>query len=238
MHFHESVLLFLLSVSISEATLFSRSASLVSTTANRAHHAAIRRSAGLARDIRTALGFLIEQRAISSPVNRAVYCVANQAVLPVPTVANSSGNHTGHSSGGISATRSGSVTSTSTSTTPSASSAWTLTQTYQGNTFFNGWSFWNTADPTHGIVNYVDQATAVCSFIFARFIHSFILVFKQQSNNLIGINSAGNALMKVETTPTVASNRMSIRIETTQTWNGGLFIMDSVHMPTGCGTWP
>lgn len=219
MRFHESVLLFLLSVSISEATLFSRSASLVSTTANRAHHAAIRRSAGLARDIRAALGFFIEQRAVSSPVNRAVYCVANQAVLPLPAVSNSGGNHTGHSSGGISATRSGSVTSTSTSTTPSASSAWTLTQTYQGNTFFNGWSFWNTADPTHGIVNYVDQATA-------------------QSNNLISINSAGNALMQVETTPTVASNRMSIRIQTTQTWNGGLFIMDSVHMPTGCGTWP
>jgi hypothetical protein len=44
--------------------------------------------------------------------------------------------------------------------------------------------------------------------------------------------------MKVETTPTVPGNRMSIRIQTQQSWNGGLFIMDSVHMPTGCGTWP
>ena len=44
--------------------------------------------------------------------------------------------------------------------------------------------------------------------------------------------------MRVETTPTVTSTRQSIRITTLSQWNGGLFIMDAVHMPTGCGTWP
>ena len=44
--------------------------------------------------------------------------------------------------------------------------------------------------------------------------------------------------MRVETTPNVASTRQSIRITTLSHWNGGLFIMDAVHMPTGCGTWP
>jgi hypothetical protein len=39
--------------------------------------------------------------------------------------------------------------------------------------------------------------------------------------------------MAVETTPQVASTRQSIRITTQSQYNGGLFIMDSVHMPTG-----
>lgn len=62
--------------------------------------------------------------------------------------------------------------------------------------------------------------------------------YVQQANNLIGFSSAGNALMKVDTTQTVTDNRNSVRIGTDLTWTGGLFIMDSVHMPTGCGTWP
>lgn len=44
--------------------------------------------------------------------------------------------------------------------------------------------------------------------------------------------------MSVETTPTVASVRKSVRITSQFTYTGGLVIMDSVHMPTGCGTWP
>ncbi|KAK0463535.1 concanavalin A-like lectin/glucanase domain-containing protein [Desarmillaria tabescens] len=37
---------------------------------------------------------------------------------------------------------------------------------------------------------------------------------------------------------TVSGNRQSIRITTESTYNGVLVILDSVHMPTGCGTWP
>jgi hypothetical protein len=44
--------------------------------------------------------------------------------------------------------------------------------------------------------------------------------------------------MRVDTTPQVSGNRASVRIQTQYTFNGGLVIMDSVHMPTGCGTWP
>lgn len=61
---------------------------------------------------------------------------------------------------------------------------------------------------------------------------------RQQSANLTSINGAGHAIMSVETTPTVASVRQSVRITTQFTYTGGLVIMDSVHMPTGCGTWP
>jgi hypothetical protein len=55
---------------------------------------------------------------------------------------------------------------------------------------------------------------------------------------LSSINSAGNAIMRVDTTPQVTGNRNSVRIQTQFTFTGGLVIMDSVHMPTGCGTWP
>ncbi|KAG6381371.1 concanavalin A-like lectin/glucanase domain-containing protein [Boletus reticuloceps] len=48
----------------------------------------------------------------------------------------------------------------------------------------------------------------------------------------------GNAVMRVETTPTVQNNRMSVRITTDLSFTEGLVILDAVHMPTGCGTWP
>src|SRR5262245_17855364 len=62
--------------------------------------------------------------------------------------------------------------------------------------------------------------------------------FSQRQNGLVEVNDQGNAVMRVETTPQVANNRQSIRITTQSQINGGLVIMDAVHMPTGCGTWP
>lgn len=44
--------------------------------------------------------------------------------------------------------------------------------------------------------------------------------------------------MKVDATAVVTNTRNSVRITTNSQYNGGLFIMDSVHMPTGCGIWP
>lgn len=89
-----------------------------------------------------------------------------------------------------------------------------------GSNFFDGWTFFTEADPTHGTVTFVDQATA-------------------QSAGLAAVNSQGHAIMAIETTPTVASSRQAVRITTNSNYNdGALVIMDSVHMPTGCGTWP
>ncbi|KAJ2933607.1 hypothetical protein H1R20_g3506, partial [Candolleomyces eurysporus] len=89
----------------------------------------------------------------------------------------------------------------------------------QGETFFQGWDFFTSPDPTHGLVDYIDEASG-------------------RRDGILEINSAGNAIMRVETTPTVPGNRKSIRITTQATFNGGLVIMDAVHMPHGCGTWP
>ena len=35
-----------------------------------------------------------------------------------------------------------------------------LTTTYSGSSFFDGWDFISSDDPTHGVVDYKDQATA------------------------------------------------------------------------------
>ncbi|KAG1819405.1 concanavalin A-like lectin/glucanase domain-containing protein [Suillus variegatus] len=110
----------------------------------------------------------------------------------------------------------GNATSTGTaapSSTSVASSSWKAINNYSGQTFFTA------ADLTSGNVQYVDQSTA-------------------QSAGLIEINSNGNAVMRVETTPQVQTNRQSVRITTQATFDGGLVVMDAVHMPTGCATWP
>jgi hypothetical protein len=90
-----------------------------------------------------------------------------------------------------------------------------------------------------GIVQFVDQNTGVSSSL----IHCIALLYSrytaQRSSGILDVNSNGNAIMRVETTPTVPANRQSIRITTSTSYNNGaLFIMDAVHMPTGCGTWP
>jgi hypothetical protein len=102
---------------------------------------------------------------------------------------------------------------------PTANSPWKLKVTNQGSTFFDGWDFWAFSDPTHGTVDYQDQNGA-------------------WNNKLVEINSAGNAILRVETTPTVPGNRKAIRLHSRYIFNGGLIIFDAVHMPVGCGTWP
>ena len=108
--------------------------------------------------------------------------------------------------------------------------------TYQGPTFFDGFSFFSAADPTHGFVDYLSRSDALTA-------------------NLISYGSAQPASMRIDastllTPPQNVSEyynkdgvgRKSVRIESVQTWTHGLLILDIDHMPTsatdGCGTWP
>lgn len=102
-----------------------------------------------------------------------------------------------------------------------SSTPWNLVRSHQGSNFFDAWTFWNQADPTHGAVNFLDSNTA-------------------WSSGLVSINGQGQAVMAVDTTPTTGGNRNSIRIADDQfTFNiNTLILMDSTHMPTGCGSWP
>ncbi|KAH9994431.1 glycoside hydrolase family 16 protein [Russula vinacea] len=180
------------------------------------HSSALRHSAGLARDLRVALRGLANADTARAPVaarNTLVnkpYCHQYEP-LPALTLTTQS------ASSQPSAT--GSSTTSPTSTSTPGQSNFRLAQSYSGNSFFSGWNFFTGSDPTNGAVQFVDQQTA-------------------KSSNLISINSAGNAIMRVDNTSQVSGNRNSVRIQTQFTFTGGLLVMDSVHMPTGCGTWP
>ncbi|KAG8851851.1 hypothetical protein FRB96_009035 [Tulasnella sp. 330] len=109
----------------------------------------------------------------------------------------------------------GKGSATSTASGASATSSWSKQFDASGSNFFDQWTFWSAADPTNGNVQFTtsDQAS---------------------SANLTSITSDGDAIMRVDTTPVVSGNRMSVRIQSNDDWNGGLFLMDAVHMPIGC----
>jgi len=202
------------------------SASLAPRAIQMMHQAAVKHTKSLARDLRVAFGGILVTQPPSTNTH-VVYCKPGRSGALGGTA--SGGNNT--SSGGTSSrppsstSRAGSSSTKSSSSgnptgTPPASSPWKLIESHQGNNFYDGWDFFIGPDtPTQGIVDYVDQGTA-------------------RANGLLEVNGNGNAIMRVETTPNVPNLRKSIRITTQSQFNGGLIIMDSVHMPTGCGTWP
>ncbi|KAH9486693.1 putative glycosidase C21B10.07 [Psilocybe cubensis] len=197
------------------------------------HHSTIRRTHNLASDLRLAFrGILLPRTETNEHI---VYCKSGKQA-PFNGGGDDSGGADGNTSSAVGTSGrqttvigSGSSTSrrplsSASSSSPSATatlppSLWKLTNSYQGNNFFDGWDFFIGDDPTHGTVDYVDENTA-------------------RSNGLLEINGQGNAVMRVETTGTVSGNRKSVRITTKAQFTGGLVIMDSVHMPTGCGIWP
>ncbi|KIM47928.1 glycoside hydrolase family 16 protein [Hebeloma cylindrosporum] len=173
-----------------------------------------------------AFGGILAPRADNGVSRHVVYCKPGKQVTFGSGSGGgnpSNGNSTLSSTLGSASRTSGRPTSTSASSNPTstipASSPWKLVESHEGGNFFDGWDFFTSADPTEGIVDYLDQNSA-------------------RSNGLLEINGNGNAVMRVETTSVVPGNRKSVRITTQSQFYGALFIMDSVHMPTGCGIWP
>ncbi|KAF9269916.1 hypothetical protein L218DRAFT_2223 [Marasmius fiardii PR-910] len=215
---------------------------------HKVHQVAAQHSKGLADDLRVALNVVLvppQKKSIGSTLSRRDQAVLGKNVVYCKSGGSSAGSGgtegNGTSGGGGSSSGSGSnstirsnptggtgttrgggppaTTSSSGPTQTTPSSPFRLVQSSAGNNFFNGWNFWTLGDPTHGIVDYVDQSTGF-------------------SNGLLEINSAGNVVMRIETTPQVSANRKSIRIQTQLELDKGLWMVDAVHMPTGCGTWP
>lgn len=205
MHCNTVLLLVLLAnAASSHANLLSRGSEHVARAAHRARHSVVKRSSGLAKDLKLAYaGIFLQQQ----PGESTQYCVN--------TNTNGSSLTGGNGQSGTSSASPPAATGGT-----AASSPWKTAQTYEGSTFFDGWTFFTAGDPTGGVVDYVDQGTA-------------------QSGNLTEINSAGNVVMRVDTTATITGNRKSVRITTDYTYNvGTLLVLDVVHIPTGCGTWP
>ena len=95
---------------------------------------------------------------------------------------------------------------------------YSLKDYYSGSSFFDGFTFFTSFDPTHGFVNYVDQATA-------------------QNNGLI---STANNVVYIGTDYTSQldpggsqGGRQSVRLTGINSYTGGLFIGDFAHMPGG-----
>ncbi|GAA5985051.1 hypothetical protein JCM10908_002502 [Rhodotorula pacifica] len=102
-----------------------------------------------------------------------------------------------------------------------ATAQYSLAKDYAGNSFFNGWDFYGHWDNlTNGDIDYVN---------------------KSDSSDLAYINSAGNAIIKVDNTSTVLypNKRRSVRIASQDKWGiGTLWVFDMVHVPYGCSVWP
>ncbi|KAG8697450.1 hypothetical protein FRC09_007865 [Ceratobasidium sp. 395] len=98
---------------------------------------------------------------------------------------------------------------------------YSVSDTFIGSSFLTGFSHESIADPTHGRVNYVDQATA-------------------QRLNLT-YASSNSFIMRADYTTTLPASgpgRNSVRIQSKKQWGTHLEIMDVRHMPQGCGSWP
>lgn len=199
------------------------------------HRTTARHTHSLARDLRVAFGGVLAPRAAGPSSSSSSALINNHVVYCRPgkqgggNGGNGGGVVQGNGTSSVTASGSGSTHSSSTSGTRTAtvatpistqtSSPWKLQQSHSGQTFFDDWDFFTLPDPTSGIVDFLNENDG-------------------RSNGLVDVNSQGNAIMRVETTPTVQGNRKSIRITTKQSYNGGLVILDAVHMPTGCGVWP
>ncbi|KAH9927491.1 2 beta-glucan [Epithele typhae] len=96
-----------------------------------------------------------------------------------------------------------------------------LKDKFVGEDFFTGFSHQAIADPTHGRVNYVDQATAKAQNLSFASDTSFIM--RADSFTVLDANGPG---------------RNSVRIQSNNKYATHVSVYDIRHMPQGCGTWP
>ncbi|KAI0697837.1 glycoside hydrolase family 16 protein, partial [Cerioporus squamosus] len=81
-----------------------------------------------------------------------------------------------------------------------------------------GWNFFTGADPTHGLVKFVDG---------------------DEASKLAYVQDDGTVVLAVDNSnDLVNGNRKSVRITTDDSFDRGLFIADIYAMPHGCSVWP
>ncbi|KAI4168184.1 MAG: hypothetical protein LQ343_006570 [Gyalolechia ehrenbergii] len=98
--------------------------------------------------------------------------------------------------------------------------AYSIRDDYSADNFFNMFNFDTFDDPTHGYVNYVDQATAQSQALF----------HVTNGQVTFGVDHANVASGR---------GRNSIRLASKAQYTHGLVVLDLAHMPGSiCGTWP
>ncbi|KAL4929891.1 glycoside hydrolase family 16 protein [Aspergillus undulatus] len=96
-----------------------------------------------------------------------------------------------------------------------------LVTSYTGRDFFDQFHYFDEEDPTDGFVRYVDRGTA----------QRLNLTYATETSAILRVDSDSS-------TANVTRGRNSVRIESKQTYDTGLFVFDIIHSPYGCGTWP
>ncbi|RVX67642.1 hypothetical protein B0A52_08171 [Exophiala mesophila] len=98
--------------------------------------------------------------------------------------------------------------------------------------FFDGFDLHSGSDAANGFVNYQDMRSALDNQLTGVFdyIYQYDDNTTKEATDLLylGVDSRNF-------TPT---GRPSLRLESKETFNQGLFVADIYHMPGGCGVWP
>lgn len=101
--------------------------------------------------------------------------------------------------------------------------AYSLVNSYAGNALINGFNWVDGRDYSNGFVRYQSQSNAANKGLFA--------VDEKTGVVRIGVDH--------QNTYETSAGRPSIRIESKEAYNHGLFIADFLHMPPSqCGVWP
>ncbi len=113
-----------------------------------------------------------------------------------------------------------------------------LKDKYEGSDFYSGWRWETDNDPTHGRVNYVDQATAIAhNYTFGK--NSQISSIRKRSQYNTATDS--KFVMRADyenAVPPYARGRDSVRISSYDAYDESVIVLDVQHMPEGCSTWP
>ncbi|KHN94185.1 Glycosyl hydrolase family 16 protein [Metarhizium album ARSEF 1941] len=101
--------------------------------------------------------------------------------------------------------------------------SYALTTSYIGESLLSGFNWLDGPDPSHGYVSYQSRPNAKALGLFS--------VDDQTGVVRLGVDSTN--------TYPLTAGRPSIRLESKQAFNHGLFIADFLHMPPSqCGVWP
>ncbi|RDW92231.1 hypothetical protein BP5796_01625 [Coleophoma crateriformis] len=115
--------------------------------------------------------------------------------------------------------------------TASATQQYTIQDTYSGSNFFDMFSFFTDNDPSSGFVDYKSKADALAYEVNG----AAQPLIKSLPNNqsYFGVDSVTNLANSN------VRGRASVRLQSSNIYNHGLFIADIAHMPASvCGTWP
>ena len=127
------------------------------------------------------------------------------------------------------------------------------TKIWSGNSFFDAWQFETRDDPTHGTVDYQPQSSGLAfydsgtnsvimkvdntgpSASFVTYSISILCPYAFISCVVFCCNSSVSCTFCVHSS---GRGRKSIRISSYESFNEGLFVLDTNRIPWGCGVWP